>query len=74
MSLAVIKSKKQEANQSAVDVLEGLLADAKAGEIETVFVIAIRPDQTYRSLGSESLDRLRNIGAIETIKRDLMAE
>lgn len=74
MTLTVIKTPQQSANESTVDVLERLLEDAKNGEVESVFVIAIRADGKYRSIASTHLDRLRELGAIETIKHDMLNE
>lgn len=71
-ALSVIKTKKQQANENTVEILEEILAAAKEGEFESVVAVAFRPDSTCSSYASASLENTKKLGAIEVLKFDLL--
>lgn len=72
MTLSVVKSQRQECNSAAVELLRELLEMAEGGEIESLIVVAMRPDAKFLVKGSRSMSQLESVGALEFAKHDIM--
>ena len=72
--LREIKSQTQEANESAVRILRKVLAEAEAGNVETVFIVSFDKGDAYTVDCSMSMDTTLKIGSLERIKFALLDE
>jgi len=66
---------KFEPNKETIELLEEMLADAKAGKIESFWGIQFEPDDVnYCIVASGNFQTLSKIGIIEAIKHDLIED
>ena len=56
-----------------ITVLEGMLERAKAGEFESMFCFAIRPDRTFSVVSSGTRSKLEQIGMLAVMQADTIA-
>ena len=63
---------KTEVRQETVEMLEEMLAEAKAGKIEQVMIVATRANGGYMIGVTRGLSRLQRLGALETMKFDIL--
>ncbi len=59
---------------AAVEALEDALADVKAGRYLSVMMVLVADDGRFGTRWSAMDDRLRTIGALEELKRDIQRD
>lgn len=64
--------KEQFFNYSTVDLLEGLLEEAKSGIVQEIHCLSILSNGNARITYSKTEDITRQIGHLEILKADIM--
>jgi len=72
--LRIVDLPASTAKNDIVGMLDELRERASAGEFETMLIVAIRPDGSWQSKegGGRKVHPLMVVGALESIKADLM--
>jgi len=72
VSLVIKPTVDDEIRQDIIGMLKRALEQAEAGEIDTVFMIVIRPDGTWNDRCGGLTRYGQTIGCIETIKQKMI--
>jgi hypothetical protein len=71
--LKVVDISPPKSAAAIVTALKKLLVRARAGEFETLFIVAICPDGKWvTAWRGQRIDPLRTIGVLESIKADVL--
>lgn len=70
----IVKLDRPNPSKEVITALETLLKRAKAGEFETILIVAFAPNGSWLTVErGAKLDRLRAVGIMESLKTDLLA-
>lgn len=69
----IVKLHQPEPDKEVVEVLKTVLARAKAGEFDAIFICAFTSSGSWiTTQRGKRLDLLRTIGVLESLKMDLL--
>ena len=74
ISLVTKPSADEEVRESVVRLLREALAQAEAGEVDTVLMILGHPDETWSDIASETVSFSHAVGRLEILKQKWIAK
>ena len=73
-NLTHLKTVSKSYNEACISTLERVLEEAKAGDFESVFMVAFRPDGDYVIIESTAQGILKKVGILHILAHTAIVE